>query len=129
MRDFIVTTVDRVIRRPKGYMNEVMAALEILRVRFAMEYLSRVSRKRLYKNLVETILPEPLYRILYPNRPRDDVLKRVKKMPIRPSLETFFFKLDSGTLLTVPWFREKKYSSPQWRALPAENLRQLTTSF
>lgn len=105
--DFIVTTVNGVTKRPKGYMKEVIAAVEILRVRFSMEYLSRVSRKRLYKDLVETMLPEPLYRTLYPNGPGDDVLKRVKKMPIRPSMKTFFFKLHSGTLPTNPWLREK----------------------
>lgn len=100
--DFIVTTVNGATRRPRGYMQEVIAALEILRVRFSMEYLSKVSRKRLYKDLVEIMLPEPLYRTLYPNGPGDDVLKRVKKMPVRPSVKTFFFKLHSGTLPTLP---------------------------
>lgn len=91
----------------RGFMREVVCACELLRVRFSMEYLSNVPRKKLYKDLIDVMLPIPLYRSMYAVGSEGDVLKRVKKMPVRASVKSFFFQLHSGTLPVKPWLQEK----------------------
>lgn len=66
-----------------------------------------MTRKKLYNDLVDSVLPVPLYRSLYRVGPGQDVLKRVKRMAIGPWVKTFFFKLHSGVLDVKTWQREK----------------------
>lgn len=90
-----------------GYLREVVLACRMLQERFSMEYLAVVSRKELYKVLVDTLMPVPLYRAIYRGGPGHDVLKRVKKMSVKPMVKTFFFKLHTGTLPVKTWLEEK----------------------
>lgn len=85
--EFIVSSSDEICRAVQGYMREVVLSFRLLKVRFSMEYLSAVSRKRLYKDLVDVLLPIPMYRSLYSDGPGLDVLKRVKRMPIKPTVK------------------------------------------
>lgn len=62
-----------------GYLREVVSAFKILRVRFSFDYLIIVSKKQLYKDLRDVMLPVPLYRAIFSVGPGKDVLKRVKK--------------------------------------------------
>lgn len=90
-----------------GYLREVVDATRFLCARFTLEYLSHVPRKKLYKDLVDTVLPIPLYRSLYRDGPGQDVLRRVKRMPAPGYVKSFFFKLHVGVLPVKTWMIEK----------------------
>lgn len=90
-----------------GYLKEVVASCRFLLTRFSIEYLSTVTRKRLYKDVCDAVFPVPLYRALYCAGPGQDVLKRVKRMLVSPGVKTFFFKLHTGTLPVKTWMEEK----------------------
>ncbi|XP_075542984.1 uncharacterized protein LOC142576648 [Dermacentor variabilis] len=110
--EFIVSSHRCSQGRARGFLKEVVLAFQLLKVRFSMEYLSRVPRKRLYKELVDTMLPVPLYRSMFCIGPEKDALKRVKRMPVRPSVKSFFFQLHTNTLPVKPWLDEKGLSVP-----------------
>ncbi|XP_077512222.1 uncharacterized protein LOC144123225 [Amblyomma americanum] len=94
-------------RGVQGYLREVVGAFQILKVRFSMQYISGVKRRRFYTDLSDLMLQVPIYRILNNYGQGGDVLKIVKKMAVRPSVKTFFFHLHSGTLPVKPWLEEK----------------------
>ncbi|XP_077491737.1 uncharacterized protein LOC144102272 [Amblyomma americanum] len=79
----------------------------MLHVRFSMEYLCNVKKKKLYVDLVGTMLPLPIYRLPHIAGPGADVLKRFKKMPILPAIKSFFFKLHTNTLSVKTWMHDK----------------------
>lgn len=60
--EFVVSSDNVKCGRIQGFLREVVLAFRFLKVRFSLEYLSLVPRKRLYKDLVDTVLPVPLYR-------------------------------------------------------------------
>ncbi|XP_077531309.1 uncharacterized protein LOC144143425 [Haemaphysalis longicornis] len=105
--DFVVSSYVVGGSTARGYLREVVLAYQFLKARFSIEYLSTVHRRRLYKDLIDVTLPAPLYRSLHCAGPGQDVLKRVKKMPVRSSAKSFFFQLHSGTLPVKPWLQEK----------------------
>ncbi|XP_042149472.1 uncharacterized protein LOC120842752, partial [Ixodes scapularis] len=105
--EFVVSSSRQMRSSVQGHLREVVLSFRILKVRFSLEYLSSVTRKRLYKDLIDVLLPIPLYRSLYCERPGLDVLKRVKKMPIKSSVKSFFFKLHSGVLPLKAWLEQK----------------------
>ncbi|XP_077552822.1 uncharacterized protein LOC144167430 [Haemaphysalis longicornis] len=105
--DFVVSSYVTRGTTARGYLREVVLAYQFLKARFSIEYLSAVTRKRLYKDLIDVTMPVPLYRSLHCAGPGQDVLKRVKKMPVRSSTKSFFFQLHSGTLPVKPWLQEK----------------------
>lgn len=107
LSDFVVSSSDVTHNRVRGYLREVIDAFKFLKARFSIEYLGTVSRKQLYKDVLDVCLPEPLYRSLYRGEGGRDVLKRVKRMPVRPSVKSFFFQLHTGTLPVKPWLQEK----------------------
>lgn len=80
-----------------------------------MEYLTSVSKKKLYKDLVEICFPVPLYRSMFRSGPGQNVLKRVKAMVVPPGVKTFFFKLHVGVLPVKTWMLEKGLFVP-WGA-------------
>uniref|UniRef100_V5H7W5 Reverse transcriptase zinc-binding domain-containing protein n=1 Tax=Ixodes ricinus TaxID=34613 RepID=V5H7W5_IXORI len=110
--DFVVSTCDGQSGPLSAYLKEVAGAYRFLAVRFSLEYLSSVSRKRLTKDLVELSFSPPLYRALYSSLPGQDVLCRVKKMLIPPNMKTFFFNLHAGTLPVKTWLEEKDIFVP-----------------
>lgn len=112
--DYVVSTSEMRCVRVRGFLREVVDAFRILRVRFSSEYLSSVPRKRLYKDMIDVCLPVPVYRQLYAVGSGKDVLKRVKRMPVRSSVKSFFFKLHSGTLPVKPWLQEKGLYVHPW---------------
>lgn len=105
--EFIVCTNKTALRGIRGYWHEVVAAFRILKVRFSFEYLSTVKRKNLYRDLLDVMLPVPLYRSIYTGGSGQDVLKRVKGMPIKPHVKSFFFKLHTNTLPVKTWLHDK----------------------
>ncbi|MDD9361339.1 MAG: reverse transcriptase domain-containing protein, partial [Anaplasma sp.] len=90
-----------------GFLKEVKDAALFLQARFSLEYLGSVKKKKLSRDLVEILFPAPLYRSVYGHCPGQNVLCRVKKMCVPPTVKSFFFKLHSGTLPVKPWLREK----------------------
>lgn len=105
--DFVVSSCAVRGSTARGYLREVVLAYQFLKARFSLDYLSMVTRKRLYKDLIDVTLPVPLYRSIHSAGAGQDVLKRVKKMPVRSSAKSFFFQLHSGTLPVKPWLQEK----------------------
>lgn len=105
--EFIVSSTQCMGRSVSGYLREVILPFRFLSVRFSREYLSTVMRKRLYGDLVETMMPVPLYQANYIGTAGQDVLRRVKKMPVKPSVKSFFFKLHTNTLAVKTWLHEK----------------------
>ncbi|CAN7950879.1 unnamed protein product [Ixodes hexagonus] len=111
--EFVVSTGNEHCASIQGSLREVVLSVRFLAVRFSIEYLSSVPRKRLYKDLADVLLPIPLYRSLYCGGPGQDVLKRVKRMPVKPSMKTFFFKLHCGALpVKGPWLEAKGFFVP-----------------
>lgn len=104
---FVVSTACHVTGGTYGYFREIVQATRFLCARFSMEYLISVTRKKLYKDLVEVVFPVPVYRSLYSFGPGQNVLKRVKRMPVQPAVKTFFFKLHVGVLPVKTWMAEK----------------------
>lgn len=95
-----------------GFLKEVYMACRVLQVRFSFEYLSVVSRKKLYKDLCEVFLPVPLYRSLYCAGPWQSVLKRVKRMTVPGGVKSFFFKLHTNTLEVKTYLEAKGFFVP-----------------
>lgn len=95
-----------------GFMREVVLSCRFLAVRFSWGYLCQVNRKKLYKDVCDVVLPEPMYRLIYRVGRGKDVLKRVKRMQVPPSVKTFFFKLHTGTLSVKTWMAEKDLFVP-----------------
>lgn len=94
---YVVSTND-MTGAVRGYLKEVILSVRFLSVRFSNEYLFSVTRKKLYKDVCDVVLPEPLYRAMYAGGEGKDVLKRVKRMQVAPGAKSFFFKLHTGTL-------------------------------
>lgn len=95
--EFIVAT-EHMNGRIFGFLKEVVFSVRFLTARFSKEYLSDVRRKQLYRDICDSVFPEPMYRALYSGGPGSNVLKRVKKMRVPPGTKNFFFKLHTGTL-------------------------------
>lgn len=90
-----------------GFVKEVVDSFKFLTARYSLDYLCTVSRKKLYRDLLDNLFPAPLYRTLYADEPGKDVLVRVKKMCIPPSAKTFFFRLHSDTLPVKLWLGKR----------------------
>lgn len=99
----------------RGYLREVVDSVRFLSVRFSNDYLFSVSRKKLYRDVVDMIMPVPMYRAINSGGQGNDVLKRVKKMQVQPSTKSFFFKLHTGTLPVRAFLQEKGFYLP-WGA-------------
>ncbi|XP_049517038.1 uncharacterized protein LOC125942838 [Dermacentor silvarum] len=105
--EFVLTTSSVISRRATGYYREVVASFRILCARFSLEYLCSVRKKKLYVDLVDSMLPTPLYRMVHCGGPGKDVLKRVKRMLVRPAAKSFFFQLHTNTLPVKIWLEQK----------------------
>lgn len=109
---YIVSACGSQRRAVKGFLKEVVYAFQFLVVHFSLDYLALVTKKQLYKDLVDIMCPVPLYRAIYVLGRESDVLKRVNRMPIRSSTKTFFFMLHTGTLPVKPWLKTKGFYLP-----------------
>lgn len=96
-----------------GFFKEVVGSVNFLSARFSKEYLSSVTRKNLYNDIVDTVFPVPMYRAMYSGGPGKDVFKRVKRMQIQPGVKSFFFRLHTDTLL-VRTFMEQRGLFVPW---------------
>lgn len=105
--DFVLASARFPVLTMKRYFREVAQATQFLRARFTLEYLSSVTRKRLYNDLTDSVFPVPLHRSMYRAGPGQDVLKRLKSMAVPPWVKTFFFKLHAGVLPVKTWQKEK----------------------
>ncbi|XP_077496719.1 uncharacterized protein LOC144107538 [Amblyomma americanum] len=105
--EFVGSSYPATNRAVTGFLREVVAAFRTLSAHFSTQYLSAVPRKKLYKDLLDIFIPAPLYRSFCCGGPGKDVLKRVKKMPVRPNVKSFFFKLHTGTLPVKTWLNDK----------------------
>lgn len=109
---FVVSSCCRKQRHIGSFLREVVEAFRFLSVRFSLEYLSGVTRKRLTRDIIETVFPVPLYRSIFQASPGQDVLSRVKKMAIPPGIKTFFFYLHTNTLPVKVWLEQKNIFVP-----------------
>lgn len=76
-----------------------------LTARFSLNYLCDVSKKALYRDLVVSVFPMPLYRGV--SQRGRDVLRRVKRMCVPAAVKTFFYKLHTNTLPVKVWLKER----------------------
>lgn len=95
-----------------GYFKEIVMTARFLFARFSGEYLSSVTRKKLYKDICDVVFPVPMYRYNYRAGPGQNVLKRVKRMEVHSGVKTFFFKLHTGTLSVGTWMQDRGISVP-----------------
>lgn len=109
--NFVISS-NKMEGRLQGYLKEVVESCRFLEARFSIEYLSAVSRKKLYNDLCDIVLPIPLYRTHFSGGKWRKVLKRVKSMPVRPGVKTFFFKLHAGVLPVKTWLSDKGFFVP-----------------
>lgn len=72
--EFIVSSTQCMRWAVTGYRREVISSYRFLTVRFSREYLSTITRKKLYRDLVDTLLPVPLYPSNYIGKEGQDVL-------------------------------------------------------
>lgn len=105
--DFVVSSFSFEAGPLSPYLREVVTATRLLKERFSYEYLSDVTKKKLYRDLLDVFLPVPVYRASCRLGSERDVFKRVKRMPVRPSVKTFFFQVHTGTLPVLPWLKSK----------------------
>lgn len=105
--NFIVTSNDEFRYGVSTFLREAVAAFRCLSARFTLEYLSNVTRKRLSRDFIETVLPVLLYRSMYSGRQGEDVLKRVKKTIVPAGVKTFFYKLHTNTLPVKMWLEQR----------------------
>lgn len=82
-------------------------SVRFLSTRFSMDYLGNAPCRKLYMDVSDSLFPAPRYRALYSGGPGQDVLKRVKRLPVQPGGESFCFKLHLGTLTVQIWLKEK----------------------
>lgn len=81
--------------RGTRFYKEIALALAMLEQHFSWDYLLKTKPRKLYWDLVEKVLPPPLYR--QPPIP-NDVLKRVRRLPLPTASKDFFFRLHMGVL-------------------------------
>lgn len=67
-----------------------------LNTRFLVAYLPNVPIKRLLRDLIDIVFPDPSARSRFSAGPGKVVLPRVKRMCAAPGAKTFFIKLHSG---------------------------------
>lgn len=79
------------------YLREVVSSFRFLSERFTLEYMSNVSRKRLYYDDIEQLCPKPMYRCSYDRGQASNALKRVTRMPVTEGVKTLLFKLETQT--------------------------------
>ncbi|XP_040358075.1 uncharacterized protein LOC121047135, partial [Ixodes scapularis] len=108
----IVSTTSSAPSGPWGFWKEVVDTFLFLKVRFSLDYLFEVPRKRLAQALIESFFPAPLYRSKFGNCEGQDVLKRVKRMSVSPSTKTFMFKLHTSTLPVKWWLQDRGFFVP-----------------
>lgn len=113
--DFVVSTVQGSRTNVSCFLREVVFAYRFLTARFSRDYLSSVTRKKLSRDLTESLFAEPLYRTRFRAGPGQDVLKRVKKMTVPGGVKTFFYKLHTETLPVKTWMQSKDIYLP-WGA-------------
>lgn len=111
LSEYVVTT-EYLSGGVKGYFKEVVLSFRFLTARFSLDYLSTVTRKRLYKDIVDIVLPIPLYRSMYTLGIERNVLKRVKNMLVPSGVKNFFFKMHTGTLEVKTWMEQKQLFVP-----------------
>lgn len=98
--------------RATGFYREVAGAVALLQERFSWEYLCSVKPRKLYWDLVEQTLPPPMYRLPPLGRPKSDVLRRVRKLPIPTGSKDFFFRFHTCILPTKARQEERGFFLP-----------------
>ncbi|CAN7949382.1 unnamed protein product [Ixodes pacificus] len=75
-----------------------------LRVRF---YLMTASRKKLYWDTLEVLLPAPLYRTVPAPQCASGLFKQVRKLPVPATSKDFFVRLHLGVLPVKVWLDDR----------------------
>ncbi|CAN8017417.1 unnamed protein product [Ixodes persulcatus] len=80
-----------------------------LRVRF---YLMTASRKKLYWDTLEGLLPAPLYRTVPSPQCASGLFKQVRKLPVPATSMDFFVRLHLGVLPVKVWLDDRELFVP-----------------
>lgn len=113
--NFVVSSANVTRYSVSLFLREVVFSCRFLMTRFSAQFLAAVNRKKLSCDIIDCLFPEPMYRSLYKVGSGQDVLRRVKKMPVPGAVKTFFFKLHCNTLPVKTWMLEKGLFLP-WGA-------------
>lgn len=106
--NYLIVSTDQTFQgRPWGFLKEVVDTFAFLQARFSFEYLFSASRKVLSVSVTESLFSIPIYLPLLVLDPISDVLKRVKRMGVTPSANTFFFTLHTFRLPVKTHLHEK----------------------
>lgn len=90
--------------RATTFHKEVAQALALLEQHFSWEDPLTATPRKLYWDLVYEVLPRPLYR----QPPScDNVLKRVRTLPVLKGSNDFFFRLHMGVLPSKARFKDR----------------------
>lgn len=92
-----------------GFYKEIADTIRFLAARFSYDFIFQSSRRMLYWAIIDSVFPPPLYRQRFGPGPGEDILGRVKKMPVEARVKDFFFRLHTGTLPVRVWLRERGF--------------------
>lgn len=107
--EIVVYSCDYIRGMVTGCLREFLLSYRICKVKTSAECVSYVPKTRLYKDLMETLLPTPMYHSPYREYPGQDIWRGRRKCvnPIKWSAKSFFLKLPRNTLPVKTWLQEK----------------------
>ncbi|KAG0445456.1 hypothetical protein HPB47_014924 [Ixodes persulcatus] len=76
-------------------------------VHLSWEYLMTASRKKLYWDTLEVLLPAPLYRTAPAPQCASGLFKQVRKLPVSVTSKDFFVRLHLGVLPVKVWLDDR----------------------
>ncbi|KAM7306341.1 hypothetical protein ISCGN_010064 [Ixodes scapularis] len=94
------------------FYKEIAAAIKFFEARFSRQYLSKVKRKTLYWDTVDTVFPPPLYRSFLGTDVESTVFKRLRSYPVRKAAIDFFISFHTEVLPVKTWQEKKGFFVP-----------------
>ncbi|XP_064463656.1 uncharacterized protein LOC135374632 [Ornithodoros turicata] len=102
--------------RVLGFYREIQKSITFFCEKFSWDYLSKVKKKKLYWDTVSSSFPPPLYRRSYNETPGEhgqDVLRRVRRLPIPTSTNDFFVRFHVEVVPVQQWLLGKGFDVPR----------------
>lgn len=103
----VVTSADAT-RYSVSLFLRVVFSCRFLTASFSREFLCTVTCKKLLRDLIDCLFPEPRYHFLYSGGSGHDVLRSVKRMLVQGPVKTFF-KLQTNTQPVKTWMVKKGF--------------------
>lgn len=94
------------------FYKEIADAIKFFEARFSRQYLSKVKRKALYWDTIDTVFPPPLYRSFQGTSEKSTVFKRLRNYPVRKAAMDFFICFHTEVLPVKTWQEKKGFFVP-----------------